>query len=168
MFMRTGILSLLLVLLIIPGCKFYTFKGYDIPDEAKTYYVGTFKVLALNAPPVINQTFTEALKDKISRESRLIYGDVDPDFEFNGSIQAYDISIVAPQPGETITSNRLTIRVSIEYTNHLEPKKSWTKTFSFSDDFSPNDNLLEVQDELIQTIFRQILEDVFNAAFTNW
>lgn len=150
------------------SCKIYTFKGYDIPDAAKTYYVGSFKVLALNAPPVINQTFTEALKDKISRESRLQYGDDNPDIEFNGSIQAYDVTIVAPQPGETIASNRLTIRVSVEYSNHLEPNKSWTKTFSFFDDFSPNQNLLEVQDELIQNIFSQILEDVFNAAFTNW
>src|SRR5690606_5286179 len=76
----------LLLAVLVSGC--YSLKGYSISPEAKTYYVGNFKVNALSAPPAINQTFTESLKDKIARESRLKYSDQEPDMEFNGTIQS--------------------------------------------------------------------------------
>lgn len=154
------------IALSMAGC--YSFKGYSIPETAKTYYVGTFKVGALNAPPAVNQTFTEALKDKIARESRLRYTDLEPDMEFNGNIQAFNVSAVAPQPGERTSFNRLSITVSIEYASKLDEKAGWTRSFSHFADFAADQNLLQVQDDLIDIIFTQILEDVFNAAFNNW
>lgn len=146
----------------------YSFKGYSIPEEAKTYYVGTFKVNAFNAPPTINQTFTESLKDKIARESRLRYSDSEPDMEFQGAIQNFTVSAVAPQPGERTAFNRLTIIVQVSYSNKLDPKATWSKSFSHFADFAAEQNLLAVQDDLITIIFNQILEDVFNSAFNNW
>lgn len=163
---RLPLIMGMLLGLATSGC--YKFKGYSIPDEAKTYYVGTFKVNAFNAPPAINQTFTESLKDKVARESRLRYTDTEPDMEFNGAIQGFNVSAVAPQPGERTSFNRLTIIVQVEYTNKLDPKASWSKSFSHFADFAADQNLLQVQDDLITIIFTQILEDVFNTAFNNW
>lgn len=166
-FFRMPVAMCLLVIgMTASGC--YSFKGYSIPESAKTYYVGTFKVNAFNAPPAINQTFTESLKDKVARESRLRYTDSEPDMEFNGAIQGFNVSAVAPQPGERTSFNRLTIIVQVEYTNKLDPKASWSKSFSHFADFAADQNLLQVQDDLIAIIFTQILEDVFNTAFNNW
>lgn len=157
---------LLLLCVILPGC--YSLKGYSISAEVKTFYVGQFKLTALNAPATLNQTFAEALKDKISRESRLKYADESSDLEFNGTIQSFNVNAVAPQPGERTAFNRLTISMSVEYTNRLDSKDHWTKTFSYFADFPAEQNLLQVQDELIEIIFDQILEDIFNQAFNNW
>jgi hypothetical protein len=159
-------MGLLVIGTALSGC--YSFKGYSIPETAKTYYVGTFKVNAFNAPPAINQTFTESLKDKVARESRLRYTDSEPDMEFNGAIQGFNVSAVAPQPGERTSFNRLTIIVQVEYTSKLDAKGSWSKSFSHFADFAADQNLLDVQDDLITIIFTQILEDVFNTAFNNW
>jgi len=164
------------LLLILVGSLFacltlgscYTLKSYGINQDVSTYYVGQFKVAAYNAPATINQTFAEALKDKISRESRLKYTDGDADIEFEGTIQSFIVAPIAPQPNEQTAFNRLTIGVNIEYTNHKDAKDHWTKTFSHFEDFPTDQNLLEVQDELIETIFKQILEDTFNQAFNNW
>jgi hypothetical protein len=161
-----GIVWLLLVLRWISGC--YSLKGYSIAADVETFYVGQFKITALNAPATINQTFVESLKDKISRESRLKYTEVDPDLDFNGNIQSFNVGGVAPQPGETTAFNRLTIHVSVEYTNHLNEKEKWTRTFSHFADFPSDQNLLQVQDALIEIIFNQIMEDIFNQAFNNW
>ncbi len=161
-----GIFWLLILVPWISGC--YSLKGYSIDANVETYFVGNFKLTALSAPATINQTFAESLKDKISSESRLKYSDVDPDLEFNGTIQSFNVLSMAPQPGETTSFNRLTIFVSVEYTNHLNPKDQWTKTFSHFADFPPDQNLLQVQDDLIVIIFNQILEDIFNQAFNNW
>ena len=161
-----SLMFLLLAFFVLPGC--YSLKGYSIAPEVQSFYVENFKLTAYNAPATITQTFAEALKDKISRESRLKYNDEDPHLEFNGSIQTYNVDPVAPQPGERVAFNRLTIGVSVEYTNHLDPKDKWTKTFSHFEDFPTEENLNAVQDELINVIFNQILEDIFNQAFNNW
>ena len=164
-----GIKGVLLVLIILPwisGC--YSLKGYSIAPDVKSFYVGNFKLTALNAPATINQTFAEALKDKVARESRLQFTDLHPDLEFNGTVQSFIVSAVAPKPNEQTSFNRLSIHVAIEYTNHLDAKEDWKKTFTHFADFSTDQNLLQVQDELITIIFNQILEDVFNQAFNNW
>jgi|SRR5688500_3890039 len=161
-----GIFLILVTVCSLPGC--YSLKGYSIDQNVESYFVGNFKVLASNAPATIAQTFAESLKDKISRESRLNYTDEDPHLEFNGSIQSYNVAAVAPQPGERTSFNRLTIHVSVDYTNNLNPKDKWTKTFSHFEDFPSEQNLNAVQEELIIVIFNQILEDIFNQAFNNW
>lgn len=162
----TAILINLFFLLSLSSC--YSLKGYSIDQNVQTYYVGNFKVLASNAPATIAQTFAESLKDKISRESRLLYTDETPHIEFNGSIQSYNVAAVAPQPGERTAFNRLTINVSVDYTNNLDPKDKWSKTFSHFEDFETNENLSAVEEDLINIIFSQILEDIFNQAFNNW
>ena len=50
-----GIKGFLLVLIILPwisGC--YSLKGYSIAPDVKSFYVGNFKLTALNAPATIN------------------------------------------------------------------------------------------------------------------
>ncbi len=163
---RIVFLMLLMTMSVYTGC--YSLKGYSISPDVQTYYVGNFKLTALNAPATITQTFAESLKDKISKESRLKYSDEDPHIEFNGTIQGYNVSSVAPQPGETTAFNRLTINLTVEYTNNLNPKDQWTKSFMHFEDFPSDVNLLQVQDDLIVVIFNQILEDIFNQAFNNW
>ena len=160
-------LLMLIFISLLTGCTL-SLKSSSIPPEVQTYYVGNFKLTALNAPATITQTFAESLKDKISKESRLKYTDTDPHIEFNGTVQGFNVSSVAPQPGETTAFNRLTINLSVEYTNNLDPKDQWTKSFSHFEDFPSDVNLLQVQDELITVIFNQILEDIFNQAFNNW
>ncbi len=162
-----GFFLLFLILPWINGC--YSLKGYTIDGTGiETFYVDNFTIQAANAPATINQTFTESLKDKIARESRLIYTTLEPHIEFSGSIQSFIVSAVAPKPNEQTSFNRLTIHVAIDYKNHLDAKDEWKKTFSFFADFPSDQNLLQVQDELIMIIFTQILEDVFNQAFNNW
>jgi len=156
-----------MVAFCLTGCT-VSLSSASFDENLKTYYVGNFKLTAVNAPATITQTFVEALKDKISRESRLKFDDGDPHIEFNGTVQGYNVTAVAPQPGERTAFNRLTIIVSVDYTNNLDPKDKWTRTFSHFEDFPSQENLNSVQDDLITIIFNQIMEDIFNQAFNDW
>lgn len=165
--MRRILLSVsLIAIFMISGC--YTFKGYSISDDLETFYVSNFKVNAPLAPPTINQTFQESLKLKVLRESQLKFADRDPDIIFDGSISGFDVRAVSPEPGERTALNRLEIRISVEYTDNSNEENDWKNQFSFFQDFPSTQNLLDVQDELIEEIFEQLLEDIFNKAFTNW
>lgn len=156
----------ILVLLLIQGC--YSFKGISIPPDAKTFYVAELKSRVPSAPADLGQQFSENLKQKFLNQSRLNFVEVDPDIEFSGEITRFAVSSVAPQPGEVTAFSRLEIGMRIKYVYHLDEKDNWENNFSFFTDFSRDQNLLDVQDELILIIFQQLAEDIFNKAFTSW
>jgi hypothetical protein len=160
------ILLLSVFTLLCSGC--YTLKTADIDDNLKTFFVLDFRNTAPNAPPTIQQTFSEGLKEKISRESRLIPDEENPDITFSGAITRFTVTAVAPERDATTALNRLEISVSVTYENARNTEDRWTQTFSHFLDFSSTQNLLDVQDQLIDDIFDQILEDIFNRAFSNW
>ncbi|MCB9284643.1 MAG: LptE family protein [Lewinellaceae bacterium] len=160
---------LLGVVLLMQSC--YSFRGISIDPAITTFYVAPFENRSPNATPTLAPDFTELLKDKIRNESRLVFTDTDPDVEFVGAITTFNVTSEAPQPGEQVSFNRLTIGVSVDYINNRESdeKKRTTKiNKSFYSEFPSDQNLFDVQDELIRTISTQLVEDVFTAAFTNW
>lgn len=159
--------SLLLATALL-GC--YSFKGISIPPSANTFYVKDFSMRAPSAPANINQRFSEGLRAKVRNESRLTYDDTKPDLEFEGSITAYNVAPIAPQEGNTVSLNKLTITVNVSYTDNTSTDKDagWTQSFSFFRDFDATIDLNGVEDDFIEEIFTQILENVFNKAFTNW
>ena len=158
---------LFLTSILFSGC--YSFRGISIDyNTVKTYYVDQFANNALNAQPALSQRLTEDLKEKIRTESRLVLNDVNPDIEFKGAIVRYDVSSEAPQPGETTALNRLTITTAIEFINNKDEENRWKKNFSFFYDFPSSQDLSSVEEDAISTISNQMMEDIFNAAFTDW
>ena len=157
---------LLLITVYLTGC--YSFSGISIDPNIRTYYVSQFKNNALNAPPILANTVTEALKEKIRNESRLEFDDRNPHIEFNGTVVDFRITSEAPQPGETAAINRLTIVSAVEYVDNQNDEKNWKKNFSFFFDFPSSQDLTSIQDEAIDAILEQMMEDIFNNAFTDW
>ncbi|MBL7790956.1 MAG: hypothetical protein JNK77_01435 [Saprospiraceae bacterium] len=153
---------------VLLGTSCYSLRGIDIDPNVNTYFVDQFRNNASNAPPSLPQTFTEALKEKIRTESRLVYADTDPDISFKGSIVDFRVTSEAPQPGETTSLNRLTITTAIEYIHAKDEKKGWKSNFSFFYDFPSSTDLGSIQDDAIDVISKQMMEDIFNKAFTNW
>ena len=153
-------------LFLLSGC--YGFKGISIPPDINTFFVEDIDNQAPNAPAAIEQTFAEALRTKIRNESKLQLTDSSADITFGGVVNRFTITSEAPQEGNTIAFNRLTVGVQIEYTNSKNEDESWSQYFSFFRDFDSNADFQSLQDEFIDEIFVQITEDIFNRSFTNW
>ena len=151
---------------VLSSC--YSFKGISIPPEADTFYVKDFTLRTNNAPADIDQKFAEALRSKIRTESRLKYDTNNPDIDFEGSISSYKVVGTAPQEGNTVALNKLTIIVSISYANHTKDDDEWTESFSYFKDFDATLDFNSVENGFIDEIFTQLTEDIFNKAFTNW
>ena len=167
--MKYRVTGLIFICMTLSAC--YTFKGTTISPDVTTFYIGNFRNNAANAPAEIGQLFSDRLRDKVLRESRLAYTETDMSIEFDGAVTNYTVSSVAPsssdgQIGSSL--NRLQIGVSVDYINHIDEDESFTQTFSFFQDFESSENLADVQDALIEDIFQQITEDIFNRAFSNW
>ena len=65
-----------LFVLICSLSSCYSFKGTTISPDVKTFYVANFRNNAPNAPAEIGQIFSDKLRDKVLRESRLSYSEM--------------------------------------------------------------------------------------------
>lgn len=162
------IFSALFFPVILGMVSCYSFRGVSIAPDVNTFYVEDFELTAPNAPVTLDQDFSEAIRDKIRRETRLSLSEVDPDLIFAGAITAYNVTALDPVIGERTALNRLTISIRVNYENTKNKEDKWQQSFSFFEDFQADQNLADVEIQLIETIFEQITEDIFNRAFSNW
>lgn len=165
--MKLFIAALFSTVLFSSCFLFYTFKDISIEPDVKTFYVEDFDNNAFNSPPTINQDFAEALRKKIVNETGLTYDNKNPHIVFSGAVTNYKVSAQAPSR-EGSSLNRLEIKVKVKYENTLHEDKNWDKTFGYYADFSAEQSLFDVQDQLIKEIFDNIMEDIINKAFNNW
>lgn len=157
------------LIVMVLGSACYSFKGISIDyDKYNTYYVSSFQNTTTNSPPTLPQTLTENLKEKIRAESKLIFSELEPHVEFAATIVRYEVTSEAPSTGETASINRLNVNLAVEYINHVEEDKGWKKNFPFFFDFPVSTDLSSIEDDAINEISKQLMEDIFNAAFNDW
>ncbi|MEY4135483.1 MAG: LPS assembly lipoprotein LptE [Saprospiraceae bacterium] len=146
----------------------YSFRGVSLDPSIRTYGVAPFANNAANALPSLAQSMEDALREKIRTESRLVYSADAPDVEFKGALVDYRISAEAPRTGEVTAINRLTITLAIEYLDNKTQKQVWKRNFSFFYDFPADRDFVSVEPDALKAITTQLMEDIFNAAFSDW
>ncbi|MBK7763825.1 MAG: LptE family protein [Bacteroidetes bacterium] len=162
-------LNLLLIVsyLGLSACGVYSFTGAAI--EGKTINIHYIDNTARNVVPLVSQTFTQKLQQRILSQTSLSQVNNDAtDYTITGSITAYEVTVAAITGNETSSQNRLTITVSIEFQNRINDKANFTQSFSRFADFSATQNIQSVEQSLIADISEQLADDIFNKAFVNW
>jgi len=163
----------LAMILAVASCS-YKFNGASIPPAMKTINVRFFENNAPLVVPTLAQTFTEDLKERIRTQSRLSITTGEADAIMEGRITGYDIKPIAFQDNSRPTAglNRLTITVSVKYTNNLDTgkvKSSFEESFSAFKDFDLSSGTLQSQEQnLIKEVNKQLTENIFNRAFAQW
>ncbi|HLP11285.1 MAG TPA: LptE family protein [Flavobacteriales bacterium] len=169
MFHQLKIALILFCISSCAGCKIgYHFNEATIPVEAKTATVNLFVNNAPLASPTLPLKITERLKDLIISQSRLNIAQQNGDLVFTGMITGYNIAPVAIQANETAGLNRLTISISVTYVNKFDEKTNFTQNFTRFADYDSSQELSSVEDQLMDEINRQLVQDVFDRAFSNW
>jgi hypothetical protein len=167
---RISYVFLFIILTSVSGCRIsYSFSGASISPEMKTISVQFFQNQAPLFQPTLSSTFTESLKDKMVSQTSLELVNTTGDLNFEGEITNYASNPVAIQGGnETASLNRLTIAVHVKFTNAKDPKLSFDRTFSQYTDYESTQTLNSAENELIPIVVDKLVEDIFNAALTNW
>ncbi len=158
-----------IIVLTFVSCKVeFTLKGASVPDEWKTFSVQYFENRAPLINPTLSQSFTEALKDRITGESKLTLEDRNADIDFSGQITGYSVQPMAIQADAVSAETRLTVSVKVRYRNFKDPKQNWESSFSAYEDYSSDQDINDVEDELTELIIESLTEDIFNKAFSDW
>jgi len=167
------ILTLIFVLLtagpLFQGCKVsYSFTGASISPTVKTFTVYYIPNRARLVNPNLSQQLTDALQDKLIRQTSLSLLEQDGDLEYEGQITGYDVRPMNIKEGDTAAQNRLTVTVKVKFTNNKNHDDDWDKSFSAYYDFDATSLLSEVEDSIMEEILEQLTDDIFNASIANW
>ncbi|TXI84239.1 MAG: hypothetical protein E6Q38_02215 [Crocinitomicaceae bacterium] len=142
----------------------------SMPEEWKTFSIKTLENNAPNTPISYAATLSEAIKDGIQNNTRLLLNPTTGKGEvyIEGVISGYSVVPVALQEGDNAQKNRLTITTS--YTIYISaPKEDQiTLTSSRFVDYDSNTDLGSVEATLLEEINTQIVQDVINKLLSNW
>lgn len=161
--------KLLLSVLLLAACHaHYGISGISLTHGEQTISIALFDARAPLCTARNAQTFTETLRDLMQAQTPLSMVRADGDIRYEGTITGFDVQPVAIQASETAAMNRLTISVSVHYTNTKAPKESADITAARFSDFPSTQDLATVQDQLVSDISKQLAQDIFDKTLGNW
>ena len=168
--MRSGSIISLILLILLGGCKVnYSFTGASISPDVKTISIDYFQNKASLVVPTLSRDLTEALRDYFTSQTSLVLVERGGDLDLEGTITGYDAGKpVAIQGNETAALNRMTITVSVKFTNKKDEKQNFESSFSRYQDYPSSQPLSVVQNQLIEEINKQLVQDIFNKSVVNW
>ena len=168
MIFKKDIFLLFCVSIIIFNCGVYSFKGSSIPKDAQSVYIFEIQNNSPLSSPELSSLITENLNNYVLSETNLRLSKENPDLSFSGKISKYNINPISINSQESASQNRLSIEVDIEYINSLDTLSSFSKKFSNYVDFNSSENFVDIESELNDELIKKLIEDIFNASFSNW
>jgi hypothetical protein len=161
-------IAFLLIIIFIESCGVYSFTGASIAPDVKTLSIKYFPNRAPLIQPTLSQAFTEKLKEKFIAQTNLRLITEGADLKIEGYISDYKAHPVAIQGTQTAALNRLTISISVKFTNAKDEKQNYETVFSRYADYDAQKSLAEVEQALIEDINKQLVDDIFNKSVSNW
>ena len=163
--------SILSFILVFQACSIsYKFNGAALDyDIYKTISISQFPIRAALVYPPLQQTFENQITDMITRQTRLrVVDSNNTDLRLEGEITVYTLSPQAVNEDAYASRTRLTITVRVKYIDNKNEAQGVDQTFSAYRDFSSNELLTDVQDELCTQISKELADLIFNATIGNW
>lgn len=158
------------VLCLLPSCSIsYKFNGANI--NYQTTHSISIADFPNNAPmvnPTLSNTLSENIRSLFQRQTRLQILRKGGDLELEGEIIGYDITQGAIAVNSYASESKLTIRVQVHFTNNVNPEESFDRVYSAYQTFDASRLLTDVQDELCETIVKDIAESIYNDTVAKW
>ena len=167
--MKKTILVLFLGLLINSCSISYQFNGATIDyNLIKTISIQDFPNHATNVNPLLSAQFSDALRNKFIRQTRLRIVENNADLEIEGEITGYDLKGMAVKEDAFASMTELSITVKVRYTNNKRPTDDLEQSFTSSKPFSNTQLLQDVEDQLVSEIIDDLIDQIYNATLGNW
>lgn len=161
------VLILTFISLVLLGCGAYSFSGVN--TSAKTIQIDFFPNNAPLVEPQLTQRFTNDLQDLFVRQTNLDQVTSNGELHIAGEITGYRVTPMSGTADQTAAQNRLTVTVSVRFTNKNNDKEDFEKNFSFYSDFPADQQLTGgILETALNEIVERITQDIFNATVAQW
>lgn len=150
------------------ACLHYTLRESSIPKEIKTIRIQFIDNKARYINPELSPQLTDRLRQKVNSQTNrtLIQGD-NADMDISGTITDYSFTTAAIS-GNAVATNRLTVTVHIRLVDRIDDKRSKEEDVSRSFDFDGNASIQQAEQQLKETILKNMSDEIFNRLFSNW
>ena len=167
---RIAISALIAVSFLLGGCSIvkYSFSGTSIQPDVEAVTINYCEYKALKVNPTLSNDLTEAMKEKFRKMTKLEQVEIDGDLELSGTVTGYEVRAAAVTANEVAAMNRLTVNVSLKFTNRKYPEEDFEKSFSAYSDYDSTNSLDAVEASLCEEIVEKLAEDMFNASVAQW
>lgn len=113
--------------------------------------------------------FNQRLRDMFIQQTPLRMVDMGGDLEITGEIVGYNQYNEAVDASGFSSKVKLTLTVKVSYVNNTNHEVDFTdKQFSAFQTYDSSQRLDDVQDGLLDTMIKDITEQIFNATIANW
>ena len=155
---------------LLTSCKVsYTFNGASIDyTKTKTIQIADFPIRSNYVWGPMASIFNNQLKDQYANHTKLTQVKRNGDLKVEGEITRYE------QRNKSVTAEgssaqvELSMTVNVRFTNNVNHKEDFEKSFTASQSYDSNLSLNAVQEELVTQMVKDITDQIFNSTVANW
>ena len=160
-------LLLSITILVVNSCGIYSPYG-AATSGASSFSVKYFETVHPLVTASTSITISEALIDRVQRQSTLQLVDSDGELKFEGKVIGWTIQPINVQGNEQAGANRITVTVDVTFTNTIDEKLSFQRKFNRFYDLPSTQDIHSNTDLVVEEISALLSQDVFNASLGNW
>ncbi len=162
--------ALLCLAAALGGCAYYSFTGAAIPAHQLTIAIPPAEDQSASPIPTLADNLTRLLTERFVGQTRLT---LQPDPEqasvvLEARIERYDNTPTSVTADERAELNRVTIIVAARYFDRVEDRELMQRQFQGFGEFNPSADGLEGELRAAREALRNIADDVFSGATSNW
>lgn len=161
---------LLIATLFLFGCKVsYNFNAGAIDYEKyKSISIVDFPNNAELVNPTLSNFFSETLKDKFIRQTRLEILREGGDMHVEGEIVGYRLDAMAISADTYAAETKLTLTINVRFIDSKNPENDFEKSYSAFQMFDSSNMLSAVEAELLDIIVKEIVDNIYNDTVARW
>lgn len=161
----------LFMLIILTGCKIsYSFNAGALDySKYKSISISDFPNNAELVNPTLSQYFTETLRDKFTRQTKLEVLKQDGDMHLEGEITGYQLTAMAISADSYASETKLTLTINVRFVDSKNPENSFNDTkYTAYQTFDSNRMLKDVEPELVDILVKEIVDKIYNDTVARW
>ena len=116
----------------------------------------------------LSNNLFRGIRELFQRQTRLEQLRRGGHLEIEGEITGYALTPMAVSADSYASETKLTITVKVRFTNNVAPEESFEKSYTAYQTFDSSQMLVDVQDELCNTMITEIAEQIYNDTVAKW
>jgi len=160
--------SFLLLSIISFSCT-YSFKGANPPEGIKTIFIPTIRDESGFGLPTLGEDMTQLIKQKFINDNTLEYAEkTKADGMLDCIIKSVTDEALVVTGGEQVSKRKVTINVSVDFTNLKKQKSIWKRDFSNWGEYDSSSGGFSKRDEGVKSAIDKITDDILIEVISNW
>ena len=161
---------LLLICLSLTACTVsYKFNGASIDyTKTKTIQIDNFPIRSAYVWAPMQAIFQNKLTDLYASQTKLRQVKKGGDLQLSGEITGFDQYNKSISAEGYSSQVQLKMTVNVRFTNNVNHDEDFERQFSATADYDSSLQLINVQEELVTQMVKDIAEQIFNATVANW